>query len=141
MMEQSNKLEHQLDIYNEPENRFVAQFIGESNIVEGIFVKDFLVEFDGQQFVCVDKGFDEGQEVDIVLRPEDLDIVEVGQGKIEGVVSSIIFKGVHYEIMVETSERMYKVHTTDMSEIGKKVNLDFWPEDIHVMEKDGDIIK
>ena len=125
------------DIYNEPENRFVAQFIGESNIVEGIFVKDFLVEFDGQQFVCVDKGFDEGQEVDIVLRPEDLDIVEVGQGKIEGVVSSIIFKGVHYEIMVETSERMYKVHTTDMSEIGKKVNLDFWPEDIHVMEKMG----
>ena len=125
------------DIYNEPENRFVAQFIGESNIVEGIFVKDFLVEFDGQQFVCVDNGFDEGQEVDIVLRPEDLDIVEVGQGKIEGVVSSIIFKGVHYEIMVETSERMYKVHTTDMSEIGKKVNLDFWPEDIHVMEKMG----
>ena len=125
------------DIYNEPENRFVAQFIGESNIVEGIFVKDFLVEFDGQQFVCVDKGFDEGQEVDIVLRPEDLDIVEVGQGKLEGVVSSIIFKGVHYEIMVETSERMYKVHTTDMSEIGKKVNLDFWPEDIHVMEKMG----
>ena len=125
------------DIYNEPENRFVAQFIGESNIVEGKFVKDFLVEFDNQQFVCVDKGFDEGQEVDIVLRPEDLDIVEVGQGKIEGVVSSIIFKGVHYEIMVETDTRVYKVHTTDISEVGKKVNLDFWPEDIHVMEKMG----
>ena len=125
------------DIYNEPENRFVAQFIGESNIVEGKFVKDFLVEFDGQQFVCVDKGFDEEQDVDIVLRPEDLDIVEVGQGKIEGIVSSIIFKGVHYEIMVETDERMYKVHTTDISEVGKKVNLDFWPEDIHVMEKMG----
>lgn len=125
------------DIYNEPENRFVAQFIGESNIVEGKFIKDFLVEFDNQQFVCVDKGFDEGQEVDIVLRPEDLDIVEEGQGKIAGVVSSIIFKGVHYEIMVETEERMYKVHTTDMSEVGKKVNLDFWPEDIHVMETMG----
>ncbi len=125
------------DIYNEPENRFVAKFIGESNIVEGLFVKDFLVEFDGQQFVCVDKGFDEGQEVDIVLRPEDLDIVEVGQGKIEGVISSILFKGVHYEIMVETSERTYTVHTTDINEIGKKVNLDFWPEDIHVMEKMG----
>ncbi|MEG0277194.1 MAG: ABC transporter ATP-binding protein [Coprobacillus sp.] len=125
------------DIYNEPENRFVAQFIGESNIVEGTFVKDFLVEFDGQQFVCVDKGFDENQEVDIVLRPEDLDIVEDGQGKIEGVVSSIIFKGVHYEIIVEANNRIYKVHTTDISEVGKKVNLDFWPEDIHVMEKMG----
>ncbi len=126
-----------LDIYNEPENRFVAQFIGESNIIEGKFVKDLLVEFDGQQFVCVDKGFDEGQDVDIVIRPEDLDIVKVGQGKIEGVVSSIIFKGVHYEIMVQTANRSYKVHTTDISEIGKKVNLDFWPEDIHVMDKMG----
>ncbi|MCD8029029.1 MAG: ABC transporter ATP-binding protein [Erysipelotrichaceae bacterium] len=126
-----------LDIYNEPENRFVAQFIGESNIIEGKFVKDLLVEFDGDQFVCVDKGFDEGQDVDIVIRPEDLDIVEVGQGKIEGVVSSIIFKGVHYEIIVETQNRSYKVHTTDISEIGKKVNLDFWPEDIHVMDKLG----
>lgn len=125
------------DIYNEPENRFVAQFIGESNIIEGQFLKDFLVEFDGQQFVCVDKGFDENQEVDIVIRPEDLDIVEDGQGKIEGVISSIIFKGVHYEIMVETDQRMYKVHTTDISEVGKKVNLDFWPEDIHVMKKMG----
>lgn len=125
------------DIYNEPENRFVAQFIGESNIVEGIFVKDFLVEFDNQQFVCVDKGFDENQEVDIVLRPEDLDIVEDGQGKISGTVSAIIFKGVHYEIIVETQNRVYKVHTTDISEVGKRVNLDFWPEDIHVMEKMG----
>ena len=69
--------------------------------------------------------------------PGDLDIVEEGQGKIAGVVSSIVFKGVHYEIMVETEERMYKVHTTDMSEVGKKVNLDFWPEDIHVMETMG----
>lgn len=126
-----------IDIYNEPENRFVAQFIGESNIVEGVFVKDFLVEFDGQQFVCVDKGFDEGQEVDIVLRPEDLDIVEVDKGKIEGVVTSVIFKGVHYEIMVQTKSRDYKIHTTDISEVGKKVNLDFWPEDIHVMDKMG----
>ena len=119
------------DIYNEPENRFVAQFIGESNIIEGVFVQDYLVEFDGQKFECVDK------EVDIVLRPEDLDIVEVDKGKIEGVVTSIVFKGVHYEIMVETKNRDYKVHTTDISEVGKKVNLDFWPEDIHVMDKMG----
>lgn len=125
------------DIYNEPENRFVAQFIGESNIIEGIFVKDYLVEFDGKQFECVDKGFDDGQDVDIVLRPEDLDIVEVGKGKIEGTVTSIVFKGVHYEIIVETQDRDYMVHTTDISEVGKKVNLDFWPEDIHVMDKMG----
>ena len=98
-----------IDIYNEPENRFVAQFIGESNIIEGIFVKDYLVEFDGKQFECVDKGFDDGQDVDIVLRPEDLDIVEVGKGKIEGVVTSIVFKGVHYEIIVETKDRDYMV--------------------------------
>ena len=126
-----------IDIYNEPENRFVAQFIGESNIIEGIFVKDYLVEFDGKQFECVDKGFDDGQDVDIVLRPEDLDIVEVGKGKIEGVVTSIVFKGVHYEIIVETKDRDYMVHTTDISEVGKKVNLDFWPVDIHVMDKMG----
>ena len=125
------------DIYNEPENRFVAQFIGDSNIIEGTFVKDYLVSFDNQEFECVDKGFDEGQEVDIVLRPEDLDIVDVGKGKIEGVVRSIVFKGVHYEIIVETKDRNYMVHTTDISEVGKKVNLDFWPEDIHVMEKMG----
>ena len=125
------------DIYNEPENRFVAQFIGDSNIIEGTLVKDYLVSFDNQEFECVDKGFDEGQEVDIVLRPEDLDIVDVGKGKIEGVVRSIVFKGVHYEIIVETKDRNYMVHTTDISEVGKKVNLDFWPEDIHVMEKMG----
>lgn len=126
-----------IDIYNEPENRFVAQFIGESNIVEGKFIRDFLVEWDGVSFECVDKGFDEGQDVDIVLRPEDLDIVEYGKGKIEGVVTSIVFKGVHYEIIVKTKDRDYKIHTTDKSEIGKKVNLDFWPEDIHVMDKMG----
>lgn len=123
-----------IDIYNEPENRFVAQFIGDSNIVEGEFIRDFLVSFDDQQFVCVDKGFDEGQKIDIVIRPEDLDIVEVGKGKIAGVVTSIVFKGVHYEILVETKYRSYKIHTTDISEVGKKVELDFWPEDIHVMD-------
>ncbi|WP_294578752.1 spermidine/putrescine ABC transporter ATP-binding protein [uncultured Thomasclavelia sp.] len=126
-----------IDIYNEPENRFVAQFIGDSNIIEGTFVKDYLVSFDNQEFECVDKGFDEGQDVDIVLRPEDLDIVEVGKGKIAGIVRSIVFKGVHYEIIVETKDRNYMVHTTDLSEVGKEVNLDFWPEDIHVMEKMG----
>ena len=126
-----------IDIYNEPENRFVANFIGESNIVEGHFIKDYLVEWHCQQFECVDKGFEEGQEVDIVLRPEDLDIVEPGRGKIAGEVVSVIFKGVHYEIMVRTENQDYKIHTTDLTEVGKKVDLDFWPEDIHVMEPMG----
>ena len=126
-----------IDIYNEPENRFVANFIGESNIVEGHFIKDYLVEWHGPQFECVDKGFEEGQEVDIVLRPEDLDIVEPGRGKIAGEVVSVIFKGVHYEIMVRTENQDYKIHTTDLTEVGKKVDLDFWPEDIHVMEPMG----
>ncbi len=126
-----------IDIYNEPENRFVANFIGESNIVEGHFIKDYLVEWHGQQFECVDKGFEEGQEVDIVLRPEDLDIVEPGRGKIAGEVVSVIFKGVHYEILVRTENQDYKIHTTDLTEVGKKVDLDFWPEDIHVMETNG----
>lgn len=126
-----------IDIYNEPENRFVANFIGESNIVEGHFIKDYLVEWHGQQFECVDKGFEEGQEVDIVLRPEDLDIVEPGRGKIAGEVVSVIFKGVHYEILVRTENQDYKIHTTDLTEVGKKVDLDFWPEDIHVMEPMG----
>ena len=126
-----------IDIYNEPENRFVANFIGESNIVEGHFIKDYLVEWHDQQFECVDKGFEEGQEVDIVLRPEDLDIVEPGRGKIAGEVVSVIFKGVHYEIMVRTENQDYKIHTTDLTEVGKKVDLDFWPEDIHVMEPMG----
>lgn len=126
-----------IDIYNEPENRFVANFIGDSNIVEGTMIKDYLVSFDGQEFDCVDYGFDENEDVDVVLRPEDLDIVELGHGKMSGEVESIIFKGVHYEITVRTQYRSYLIHTTDYVEAGKKVDLDFYPEDIHVMYKMG----
>ncbi|WP_041138587.1 spermidine/putrescine ABC transporter ATP-binding protein [Beduini massiliensis] len=125
------------DIYNEPENRFVAQFIGDSNIVEGVMLKDYLVKFDGQEFDCVDYGFDDNEEVDVVLRPEDLDIVELGQGKMSGEVETIIFKGVHYEITVRCENRHYLIHTTDYVEVGKKVDLNFYPEDIHVMYKMG----
>lgn len=125
------------DIYNEPENRFVARFIGESNIIEGVMLEDYSVEFDGKTFECVDYGFDEKEDVDIVIRPEDLDIVPIDMGKLLGTVKSILFKGVHYEIVVETEFREFIVHTTDNSEIGKEVGLHFFPEDIHVMSKLG----
>jgi len=124
-----------MDIYNEPENRFVAKFIGDSNIMEGIMLKDFLVEFDNQQFECVDKGFMEDEDIDVVIRPEDIDILEEGNGKIDGVISSIIFKGVHYEVIVETNNRSYLIHTTDVVEKGRRVSLSFYPEDIHVMSR------
>ncbi len=121
------------DIYNEPENRFVAKFIGESNIIEGTMLRDYLVEFDGVQFECVDKGFEDNEPIEVVLRPEDLDIVDKEQAKITGTVRSVTFKGVHYEILVETSLRTYMVHTTDFAEVGREVGLLFGPEDIHVM--------
>lgn len=125
-----------VDIYNEPENRFVASFIGESNIIEdAVMKKDLLVSFDGFDFECVDKGFKDNEEVEVVLRPEDIDIVDVEHSKIKGTVKSIIFKGVHYEIVVETKDRDYLIHTTDYFEIGLNVGLTFGPEDIHVMYK------
>lgn len=123
------------DVYNEPENRFVAQFIGESNIIEGIMIRDCLVAFDDFEFECVDKGFKENEEVEVVLRPEDLDIVSPEDAKITGTVTSIVFKGVHYEILVETKYRNYMVHTTDYHEVGLNIGLKFGPEDIHVMWK------
>ena len=124
-----------VDIYNEPVNKFVATFIGESNIIEGIMKTDFLVHFDDQDFTCVDKGFGLNEEVDIVIRPEDIDIVEVTQGFIRGTVDDIVFKGVHYEIDVKTSHRTYTIHTTDVQPVGKEVGLSFLPEDIHIMER------
>lgn len=125
------------DIYNEPENRFVASFIGESNIIEGTMIKDFLVEFDGRRFDCVDKGFEENEPIEVVLRPEDLDIVAPEEAKITGTVKSVTFKGVHYEIVVETEHRDYLVHTTDYAEPGLNVGLKMGPEDIHVMYRMG----
>lgn len=126
-----------IDIYNEPENEFVAEFIGESNIIDGIMNDDYLVSFDGQQFTCVDYGFDDDEAVDIVIRPEDIDIVNVEQGKITGEVISSLFKGVHYEIIVQTSYRNYVIHTTDNVSLKQEVGLFFHPEDIHVMWKMG----
>ena len=123
------------DIYNEPENRFVAGFIGESNIIEGTMIRDFLVEFDGFRFECVDKGFKDNEDIEVVLRPEDMDVVEPEAGKVSGTIISKVFMGVHYEYLVETKNRNYKVHTTENYEIGKKVGLTIDPFDIQVMHK------
>ena len=122
------------DIYNEPENRFVAGFIGDSNIItDAIMKKDLLVSFDNESFTCVDKGFKDNEPVEVVIRPEDIDIVKSKDAKIKGTVKSIIFKGVHFEIVVETEFRDYLIHTTDYFETGLKVGLKFEPDDIHVM--------
>ncbi len=121
------------DIYNEPENRFVADFIGDSNIIEAVMKKDLLVSFDGEDFECVDKGFKLNEDVEVVIRPEDIDIVKPKDAKVKGVVKSIIFKGVHHEIVVETPNRDYLIHTTDYYEPGLKVGLTFGPDEIHVM--------
>ena len=123
------------DVYNEPENRFVAKFIGESNIIEGIMLRDCLVAFDDFEFECVDKGFKNNEEIEVVLRPEDIDIVKPEAAKLTGTVTSIVFKGVHYEIMVQSKYRQYMIHTTDFHDVGKEVGLTFGPEDIHVMWK------
>jgi len=125
------------DIYNDPTNKFVADFIGESNIIEGVMIDDFRVKFDEQEFECVDTGFGQNVDVDIVLRPEDIDIVPTEQGEITGVVKSTLFKGVHFEIVVETLYREFIIHTTDHSAVGKEVGLHFFPEDVHIMNKLG----
>lgn len=124
-----------IDIYNEPENKFVADFIGDSNIMEGIMIQDYLVEFDGKTFDCVDYGFDDNEAVDIVVRPEDLEVVPSDKGKFVGEVTSIIFKGVHYEILVETNAREYVIHSIKAAEVGSQVGINFGPEDLHVMQK------
>ena len=124
-----------MDIYNEPQNRFVAEFIGESNIIEGNMIKDCLVNFDGIDWECVDKGFKDNEDIEVVLRPEDMDVVEPEAGKVSGTIISKVFMGVHYEYLVETKNRNYKVHTTENYEIGKKVGLTIDPFDIQVMHK------
>lgn len=122
-----------MDIYNEPEKRFVAEFIGESNIVEGNMIRDCLVKFDDIEWECVDKGFKPNEEIEVVLRPEDMDVVDVDQAKLTGTIVSKVFMGVHYEYFVETSYRKYKVHTTESYEVGKEIGLTIDPYDIQVM--------
>ena len=123
------------DIYNEPENAFVADFIGESNIIDGVMLEDRKVEFCGRTFECVDKGFGRNTPVDVVIRPEDLKIVYAGDGLLQGVVESIVFKGVHYEMMVRTEHFTFTVHSTMAEPVGKTVGLTVIPFDIHIMHK------
>lgn len=123
-----------VDIYNEPRNRFVANFIGESNIIKGIMHEDYKVEFEGHIFDCVDRGYNENEPVEVVIRPEDLQIVSKDKGAFTGIVDSVIFKGVHYEIIVMVNEKEYIVHSTQCAEVGAEVGMTVAPADIHVME-------
>ena len=123
------------DIYNEPINAFVARFIGESNIVDGIMYEDFDVEFAGAEFVCVDQGFEKEELVDVVIRPEDIEIVPVDDGKISGVVENIIFKGVHYEMQVNACGQTWLIHSTRQQPIGSVIGMNIAPDNIHIMHK------
>lgn len=123
------------DIYNEPANAFVADFIGESNILDGIMYEDFLVNFAGNDFVCVDKGFSENESVDVVIRPEDIKIVSIDDGAIVGVVENVIFKGVHFEITVNANGMFWMIHSTTSPAVGDVIGMNIEPVDIHIMRK------
>ena len=124
------------NIYNEPENAFVADFIGESNIVPGIMLRDELVEIFGATFSCVDKGFGIKKPVDVVIRPEDIDLVAPENGSLQGVVTHLIFKGVHYEMEVTSQDGFeWLVHSTDLFPVGQKVGIHVDPFDIQIMNK------
>jgi len=123
------------DIYNEPVNSFVASFIGESNIVDGIMIKDFEVNINGKVIACVDKGFDENEAIEVVIRPEDLSYCREEEAIVKGVVESVVFKGVHYESIVDDNNHKWMVHSTKHNEVGTQVCLYVAPEDIHIMKK------
>lgn len=123
------------DIYNEPKNAFVADFIGESNIIEGVMRADFWVEMAGHKFKCLDKGFGVDEKVDVVVRPEDVDVVPVENSMISGVVTSITFKGVYYEIIVEIKGFKWMIQSTEFQEVGSTIGINVEPDAIHIMKK------
>ncbi|MCQ2458577.1 MAG: ABC transporter ATP-binding protein [Clostridia bacterium] len=123
------------DVYNEPKNAFVADFIGESNILDGVFLEDRLVRFSGQTFKCVDTGFASGEKVDVVVRPEDVDIVPQEKGQLKGVVTSVTFMGVHYEVIVDIGGFKWMIQTTDFVNTGETIGLSIDPDAIHIMKK------
>ncbi len=124
-----------LDVYNEPKNAFVADFIGESNILDGVMHEDFSVEFSGMRFQCVDKGFKKDEPVDVVIRPEDIDVLPEGEGMLSGKVTSVTFKGVHYEIIVDIDGFKWMIQTTQKSEVGDTIGISIKPDEMHIMKK------
>ncbi len=124
-----------IDIYNEPVNAFVADFIGESNILDGFMLEDFRVTFSGQTFDCLDKGFGYNEAVDVVVRPEDVDIVSLEEGQVAGVVTSVTFMGVHYEIIVDVGGFKWMIQTTDFVDVGEHIGIKLDPDAIHIMKK------
>ena len=123
------------DIYNEPKNAFVADFIGESNILDGVMHEDFVVEFFNRKFKCLDKGFAPMEPVDVVIRPEDVDIVPPEKGQLKGTVTSVTFKGVHYDTIVDFKGFKWLIQTTDYHPEGETIGIILNPDDIHIMHK------
>ena len=123
------------DIYNEPKNAFVADFIGESNILDGVMLSDYKVRFFGRTFECVDAGFNPSESVDVVIRPEDIDIVAPEEGHLVGTVTSVTFKGLNYDIIVEFKGFKWLIQTTDFHGVGSTIGIRLNPEDIHIMRK------
>lgn len=123
------------DVYNEPKNRFVANFIGESNIVPGTMIEDYLVRFNDHDYPCVDAGFGKNTPVDVVLRPEDIDLVPPEQSQVHGQVQSILFMGVHYAIRVRCGEWEFVAQSTDAVSVGETVGVIILPDAIHIMHK------
>ncbi len=123
------------DIYNEPVNAFVADFIGESNIIDGVMLEDFKVKFAGHTFDCLDKGFAPSEPVDVVVRPEDVDIVNAADAELYGDVTSVTFLGVHYEIIVDIAGFKWMIQTTDFVSEGEHIGIKLDPDAIHIMKK------
>ncbi len=126
-----------VDIYNEPKNAFVADFIGESNIIDGVMERDLVVTFAKHTFDCLDSGFGENAPVDVVVRPEDIKLVAPDKGQLTGVVRSVTFKGVHYEMVIESDGYDWLVHSTLCEPVGTLVGMYLIPDDIHIMKKGG----
>lgn len=124
-----------IDIYNEPQNAFVADFIGESNILDGVMLADYKVNFSAHTFDCVDAGFEKLENVDVVIRPEDVDIVSEEKGMLKGVVTSVTFLGVHYEIIVDIGGIKWMIQTTDFVDVDEHIGLYIEPDAIHIMKK------
>ncbi|MEH2941167.1 ABC transporter ATP-binding protein [Lawsonibacter sp. JLR.KK007] len=123
------------DIYNEPQNAFVADFIGESNIIDGVMRADGVVEIFNRRFQCLDSGFGKDEPVDVVIRPEDVDIVPEDQGQLKGTVTSVTFKGMQYDIIVDFYGFKWLIQTTDLSPVGSRIGIKIDPDGIHVMRK------